>query len=74
MSSPYEPASSHHQNHFLEENDLVKVLGHGSSAVVYASIPTEEANQILAGYTNGLSTKKQTCDKLRAALQAEKTS
>lgn len=57
---------------FTTNNDIIRELGKGTSAVVYASIPKNIAGQIITQYQNGSLTQAQAFDTIRANLQAAK--
>lgn len=58
-----------HLESFETDNDIIKELDTGSSAVVYASICTAVADKILAAYDNGSLTRRQTFMRLRSSLR-----
>lgn len=68
MSSSYDI----HQDRAEVNNYLVKTLGNGAVGEVFASIPRADADRILLEHARGFFPKKQTCDRLRAVLEALK--
>lgn len=66
------PPINPHKVRFQLHNYLIKKLGTGTTADVFASIPRLNADDTLETFTAGDLTQKEACDEIRAALRAVK--